>query len=390
MRATTDSRIAIATSVLAKIAAFCAVMVIPIHNDFGGRVSPLIPQTGADISFYLHAAHQMFGPGQSWLREIYEFYVIERDFSTPMLAPPLFPFLLHVTAYTSNTLALALAFLAMGIATTWIWLRWLAEQGLALPWLIVFALLPNVIWFTLSPSTDLPFALLFTVFFVSYFQNDRSDSQTFVALAAVALLVLTRSNSLSVLLFLLFDQSRSLLTAETTTVRHQKTALFCTVVITALAGIYYLPSFNGTLYTLDRLQFFGHTTDAYMAGLFPSLPSAIDGVVSWLSLVAAKVLYAVGLRPSFSGVALPFVLLRSVAGLFLLPGLIYLLLNANWRLRTFVGLFMLPILLGPAQDRYVLPLQAILFCYGVCAYRQLAIWTGQWLRPIPKKDALRK
>jgi hypothetical protein len=56
----------------------------------------------------------------------------------------------------------------------------------------------------------------------------------------------------------------------------------------------------------------------------------------------------------------------------LLPGLFYLFWAGRRGEMALVGLYCLPILLGPTQDRYYLPIYPILFLYGVMAYQ--AAW----------------
>jgi len=48
--------------------------------------------------------------------------------------------------------------------------------------------------------------------------------------------------------------------------------------------------------------------------------------------------------------------------------LFWLLVCAQWRLRLFVVFFVTPILLGISQDRYVLPIQPVLFFFGAKAW----------------------
>jgi hypothetical protein len=58
--------------------------------------------------------------------------------------------------------------------------------------------------------------------------------------------------------------------------------------------------------------------------------------------------------------------------LILLPGFLYLFRVGRWGEMALIALYCLPILLGPAQDRYYLPIYPILFLYGVMAYQ--AAW----------------
>ena len=119
------------------------------------------------------------------------------------------------------------------------------------------------------------------------------------------------------------------------------------------------------------IGYFGYLPRQYLEGLWPDLPVALNLGFSWFGLVAAKLLYLTGLRPSFGDTALPFVILRMLPGAIVLPGLIWSLLRAEWRERLFVVFFLAPIFLGVAQDRYLLPIQPVLFYYGICAWREI-------------------
>ena len=99
---------------------------------------------------------------------------------------------------------------------------------------------------------------------------------------------------------------------------------------------------------------------------------ALNLSLSWLAFLAAKVLYLTGLRPSFGDTAAPMVLLRMLPGFIMLPGLFWLFVQANWRVRLFLFFFLSPIMLGITQDRYILPIQPVLFFYGAKAWGEIA------------------
>lgn len=369
-------RTAIALAILVHLAVFAALIVVPVRNEIGELTSPLTLQTTTDISFYQNGARAYFGPGTPVVDDLLSFFSGEADLETPTYPPPLFPALLHLSDYgPGNTLPLALVYLALGIATAWIWLIWLDRNGLCLPFLVVYACLPNLLWFSISITSDLPFSFLLAAFFVSYFVERRSTLQEVTWMVCLGAMVLTRTNSLSLLLFVALD----LLLFSDRLGSRNFAKLLVIVLMIGIFGIFYLPSFNGTFLTMERITFFGVKSSEFLDGVYPQLPNSLNLALSWLSLLAAKTLYMLGLRPSFSDVSLIMVLARSAAGIFLLPGLIYLFLYANWRYRLFMFLFVLPILMGPAQDRYILPVQAILFFYGVRSYAAVFGWAKSWL-----------
>ena len=115
-------------------------------------------------------------------------------------------------------------------------------------------------------------------------------------------------------------------------------------------------------------MYFGHGAGEYVEGFFHQLPTWLDRGISILLLVGAKILNLVGLRPAYGDTLFPLVLIRAAAGLVLLPGLFHLFLFAGWRERMFAGIFLLPIIFGPTQDRYNLPIFPILFLHGAMVY----------------------
>ena len=139
--------------------------------------------------------------------------------------------------------------------------------------------------------------------------------------------------------------------------------------------IYYFPHFrNFSLVTTD-FTLFGIYVSEFKAGLFPHLPEIIDQTVSRMLYAGSKLLSLVGIRPSYSDIAWPLVLLRSAAGLITLPGLLYLLWAADIRIRIFVICAIAPVIFGLPMERYLLPILPILYCYGIkfyyCLWRRI-------------------
>lgn len=71
------------------------------------------------------------------------------------------------------------------------------------------------------------------------------------------------------------------------------------------------------------------------------------------------------MRPSCGDIHIFLVAARAAARLILLPGILYLVVRAPNREKALVGMFCLLIFLGPTQERYYLPIYAILFLH-VC------------------------
>ncbi len=134
-------------------------------------------------------------------------------------------------------------------------------------------------------------------------------------------------------------------------------------------GLYLYPYFLTEMQKAGGvLSYFGYTPSEYVSGILPGFPGWIDRPLSWAALVGAKLVYFVGLRPSDGVTDTLFVIARGGAGVILLPGILYLFWAGRRREMVLIALYCLPILLGPAQDKYYLPIYPILFLYGVRFY----------------------
>ena len=110
--------------------------------------------------------------------------------------------------------------------------------------------------------------------------------------------------------------------------------------------------------------FFGITQPEYLTGIYRDLPQFIDMPLSWLTLFASKFVYLFGLRPSYGDVSVSVFLLRSMPGLIFLPGFIHLMMRGTTSEKILVLSMLAPVFAGPAQDRYLLLLQPILFYHA--------------------------
>lgn len=230
-------------------------------------------------------------------------------------------------------------------------------------------------------SPDLVFAALIGCFYVLYFSRYRTPIINLAWIALVLLILLTRPNGYSILLFILVDGAWRHFRDE----RVDLWTMTAFLALTFLFGLYLYPYFITEMRksAVDHV-FFGVPTSAYFSGIFTTLPGWLDILASWSSLIMAKVLYFVGLRPSYGATPDIFVIARSLPGLILLPGLIWGLTRGGVRQAMFIALFCLPILLGPSQDRYNLPIYPLLFLFGAQAYQ--AAWRR--LRSLPPAPTL--
>jgi len=335
-------------------------------------VSPLVLQSDNDMSFYMDSSKKYFDSGITDSLTRLNNHYQEKGFFAGFLelAPPLFPAILYLFEYgEGNTLPLALFYLIMSVALCWGWLYWLNNRGISVYWLAIFAVLPNPFWFTLYISTDLVFAIVFMAFYFSY-----TSSKYYLAAALLVLALISRPNALSLILFvvahpILVSQRLSRMQIAVMSVL----ALICAI---PLVPVYY-PYFVFFVEVGGKHLLFGHSPREYVDGIFSALPFWLDKPFSWVAFLGAKLLYFVGLRPSWGSIPWEMLVARSVAGFILLPGFLYMLFRADPMHRLLAIFFALPIFLGSAQDRYNLPLQPLLFYFGVVSINEMSSFVKQ-------------
>jgi hypothetical protein len=359
------------TGVVFRLIVFGIAAFSPLHNESGMPVSPLLVQQGIDFNFYLESAEKLLTARVDIIFQSFVDYYRQplSEMLSILIAGPTLPAMILLSDYhDGNTLPLSLAFLLIGCATLFIWLQWLQEKGMPAWMLIIFALLPNPIWFTINISSDLPFALCVGVFYMAYFSKQLDRSRIAIFMLAVILAVFTRPNGISIFIFLIID---CLLFRSEMSRKHRLAIAGAGAVVGFILAIYLFPYFVSIVKTSSAAPiytYFGAHQSAYLNGIFPSLPIWFDLPVSWLALLGSKVMYFVGLRPSYSDLSWWIVAARAAAGVILLPGVLYVFLRSDNSHRLFVFIFFLPIFIGPTQDRYNLAIMPLLFYFGWRAY----------------------
>ena len=354
-----------------RIALFFGSMVVPIPNEAGLPISPLTANTALDLGYYQSARELYFGKSQLVFDMFISFFTGTESVAF-FLPGPLYPGLLHVFNYgPGNTLPLSVVFLLLSMGLAAAWISWLWHNGVGLFWLYAFAVLPTPFWFMLNISTDLLFAGIVCAFWLLWFDLRIPDARRMTGVAVVVTIaLLLRPNALSLLFYLIIDALIWEVALKEPGQMRRKGLLFAApiAIILIAFAVFYLPYFRWVVTVGIGAGYFGWSPKQYWDGLWPDLPMVFDLGLSWFALLAAKVLYLTGIRPSFGDTAAPLVILRMLPGFIMLPGLFWLLVCAQWRVRLFVVFFLAPVLLGISQDRYVLPIQPVLFFYGARAW----------------------
>jgi hypothetical protein len=373
--------LACAVALLARLAVFLVLIVYPVANESGNPVSPMLAQGGADYSFYLESLAVYQGSFAEFLaRTINTFDAPFTNLYKFVTSGPVLPALFVIFRYApDNTLPLSLASLAVGTITAWLWIFWLHRRGIRLPWLLVFALLPNPIWYQINNSLDTYMALFSALFVITYLGGEANRARVAMGLGTGTLALLAKPNGLPLMIFMFAD-----IVLYHRTSRWWLKAFFMVAAASLISAffLFYMTYLISFLESSSHFSFFGVPYRSYLGGIYEGLPAAIDLPLSWLSLAAAKILYFAGLRPSYGVTPIEIVLIRSAPGIIILPGLLWLMYKRPRREALFVLLFLIPPFLGATQERYLLPIMPIVFLYGVVAFE--ALWEavlGRFGRP---------
>jgi len=360
--------VAIAIAVGARIFVALATMLWPVPNELGQPISPLHANSAIDFTFYQGSRDYYVGLARELLA-IAEAPGAPTTESAQLgfVSAPVIPALLFVFGYDKgNTLPLSSLYVLASCALVSGWLWWLHHRGLSFIWLCLFSLLPTPFWFMLNVSSDLPFACALAVVFFLLCPA-KGVPRMWGGLLAAIVASLIRPNGLVLLLFvLLFWLQRSRLR----TGQDIAAAMIATTLGIALF-LFYQDYGSDFLASQTDLAYFGILPGGYAAGLFPGLPDFVNFPLSWGAFAGAKLLYLVGLRPSWANPDFSAVALRALPGFIMLPGLVYAIIAGDKHIRVLLGLYLIPFLIGVSQERYLLAVQPILFYFAVRAVRDL-------------------
>jgi hypothetical protein len=359
------------TAISVRVLAFLVLAIHPIAGQGGHLVSPGLINYTTDMVQYLAVFENYFQSAHliDNFREFYTSgYKLPRSEAGWIALAPALPILVEFFGYKNfSPYPLSIFVLISGCIYISLWIAWLREQNIGVIPVFILLLLPNTIWYTVSVSSDMIFSSIISVILFVYFKYGLSNrSITYIFILTFAA-ILIRPIGISVLLSFFFIYILDAIKYKSSW-KEICTVLAIGLILSLASGIYYFPYFR--LFSILSTDFtlFSVPVSQFKAGLFPNFPELIDQIASRALLVGAKLLSLVGIRPSYSDVAWPFVVLRSATGLITLPGLLYLLLKGEIRLRIIVVCFVAPVIAGLPMERYLLPILPILFCFGVKFY----------------------
>lgn len=355
--------LAVIVGLTLRIAVFVYAWYIPIGNEAGVLVSPSILQSSTDFETYIKAAAILDKANLSDFVDAVEQPIRgEDDMFLRNFLQPLLPLLISMSDYApGQTLFLSLIFLGISCAVLIIWLEVLRRTTLSGFWILLFSLLPTPLWFTINMTLDGLLTISVAVFYFFYFvERDVAGRFIFIGFAAFLMLI-TRSNGVFIIGFLAAD----ILLSQ----RLHRIRLIAPLTVLLVTGIMFgflvYPLYIFELEkTSNMIGLFEIDNNDWLTGIYSTLPTALNLVLTWLSFALAKLAYFCGLRPSFGETTGILLILRAAPALIMLPGFVCLIFVREHRQRLFFLCFFLPFFNHLPQERYSLAVQPILFLFG--------------------------
>lgn len=334
-----------------------------IKAENGERISPLrsIIYAG-DHGYYVQFIGDPWSPLQTLIR-INQIDKLKIWIGAGFYPGPIFPWLLQFTSYdTGRPYYLSLLYIGFSIITGIIWATHFKKIGSTTIEQLIIVCYPLSIYYTLLLSTEMVFSLFIgSLYILMSSEIKLSEKKLILSLAVLFLCIFTRPNSISLLPVFGYWIWCNRLKFKAS-VFYLLSIVY--ILLFLISSIYYLPYFIAFSSSSTEITYWDIPQREYLSGLFYKLPNIINIFLSSLLLIFSKLIYIVGMRPSYSGAALHLVLLRAAGGLVMLPGIFYIFLHGARFEKIFIFFFIFPILYGASQERYLLPIAPILLFYG--------------------------
>ena len=348
-------------------AAFAVMISLKTENGF--LVSPFVEIPFGDYDFYSSHMSEHFRALKEPFLFFYQGNSLDSWLERTLVPGPLFPWLLSIMNYPNQPLALASVYLISSGFLVFGWALYYRDRGVSMWGQLALIAFPLLLWYSLVLSTELPMSIALFVFFCGALATPRWP---FVGISCAVigflLMLLIRPNSLSLypaILTIIF------LNRKIISKWYAMTIVTITTFIFAYFIIYYSPYFLMVQESSLVITYWGLFPQQYFEGLYPNLPTLFDQIISNGALIVSKLIYASGLRPSYSDVSIIFVFFRSIGGLLILPGIFYCFYRGSWFERILLLGFLFPLLITVAHERYLLPIAPLLLLYGGICWKDL-------------------
>ena len=348
--------------------AVLAVMIV-LKDEKGNEVSPLVEVSFGDYEFYNKFVLEIFSMLQAPFLFFYHGGSVGAWIAQGPIPGPFFPWLLNVFDYSTHSLALASVYLIASALLVFGWVLYYRTKKVSVWGQLALIAFPLLLWYSLAISTELPMSVAVFMFCCGALTIRRSPFWGFACtLLAFILMLMIRPNSLSLFpaMLLVVFLNRDLMSK------------WCAAAVVMLIGtlfmyfvVYYAPYFFMIKESALVLTYWELYPEQYLEGLFPNLPLLVNQVISNGALIVSKIIYASGLRPSYSDTPTLLVSLRAIGGIWILPGIFYCFYLGSWLERVLLLGFLLPLLLTVAQERYLLPIAPLLLLYGGMFWKDL-------------------
>lgn len=349
-------------AVLSRVLFAAIAVMISLKTENGFLVSPFVEIRFGDYDFYLLHISDNFASLKDPFLFFYQGGSVEAWLERPLAPGPIFPWLLNVSLYPKQPIILASASLIASSLLIFGWVQYYRAKNVPLWGQLALISFPLLLWYTIVISTELPMSIaLFVFFFGALATSKMPYLGSSGALIGFVLMLLIRPNSLSLfpaMLLIIILNWNSLPKWYNAAVVTLSTFFF------AYSVVYYAPYFLMVQESSHVISYWGLVPQQYFDGLFPNFPFLLDQAMSKGALIASKLIYASGLRPSYSDVSAIFVFLRAVGGILILPGIFYCFYRGSWFERVLLLGFLLPLLITVSQERYLLPIAPLLLLYG--------------------------
>ena len=357
-------------AVVSRVLLAALAVMFSIRAETGSLVSPLVEVKFGDYEFYSWFIYDNFAALKKPFIFFYQGGSVDSWLAQHYAPGPVFPWLLNILDYSKQPIVMASVYLIASAFLIFGWVLYYRARGVSLWGQLALIAYPLLLWYSLAISTELPMSIALFIFFFGALATQRWP---FLGLACAftgfVLMLLIRPNALSlfpVMLFVLFLNRKLISNWSASAI------VILITLIVAYFCVYYASYFLMVKdSSVSLISYWGLFPPQYSEGLFPNLPQLLDKIISNGALIGSKLLYASGLRPSYSDPPILMVLLRSISGIFIFPGIFYCLYRGSWLERALLFGFVLPLLITVAHERYLLPIAPLLLLYGGIFWKDL-------------------